>query len=103
MLFLHRRALTVGADGAGRFRRGRGFVDAGIPWTVPGLAAEVYVDESFPKAVGPFGANPASAGHSASSTAPTSSPGRRPARCRRTSTRSTAPKPRSNSVPAVAS
>lgn len=28
-----------------------------------GLAAAVYVDESFPKAVGPFGGNPASAGH----------------------------------------
>jgi N-methylhydantoinase B/oxoprolinase/acetone carboxylase alpha subunit len=63
MLFLYRRALKAGADGAGRFRGGRGFVEAGIPWTVPGLAAAVYVDESFLKAVGPFGANPASAGH----------------------------------------
>ena len=63
MLFLYRRALKAGADGAGRFRGGRGFVEAGIPWTVPGMAAAVYVDESFPKAVGPFGANPASAGH----------------------------------------
>ncbi len=63
MLFLYRRALRAGADGAGRFRGGRGFVEAGLPWTVPGLAAAVYVDESFPKAVGPFGANPASAGH----------------------------------------
>jgi len=56
-------SLKAGADGAGRFRGGRGFVEAGIPWTVPGLAAAVYVDESFPKAVGPFGANPGSAGH----------------------------------------
>jgi N-methylhydantoinase B len=63
MLFLYRRALKAGADGAGRFRGGRGFVEAGIPWTVPGLAAAVYVDESFPKAVGPFGGNPGSAGH----------------------------------------
>ena len=63
MLSLYRRALKAGADGAGRFRGGRGFVEAGIPWTVPGLAAAVYVDESFPKAVGPFGANPGSAGH----------------------------------------
>ena len=62
MLFLYRRALKAGADGAGRYRGGRGFVEAGIPWTVPGLAAAVYVDESFPKATGPFGANPASAG-----------------------------------------
>ena len=63
MLFLYRRPLKAGADGAGRFRGGRGSVEAGIPWTVPGLGAAVYVDESFPKAVGPFGANPASAGH----------------------------------------
>jgi N-methylhydantoinase B len=63
MLFLYRRALHGGADGAGRYRGGRGFVEAGIPWKVPGLAAAVYVDESFPKAVGAFGANPGSAGH----------------------------------------
>jgi N-methylhydantoinase B len=63
MLFLYRRPLKAGADGAGRFRGGRGFVEAGIPWTVPGIAAAVYVDESFPKAVGPFGGNPGSAGH----------------------------------------
>src|SRR5437879_5262439 len=63
MLFLYRRALKAGADGAGRFRGGRSFVEGGIPWTVPGMAAAVYVDESFPKAVGPFGGNPGSAGH----------------------------------------
>jgi N-methylhydantoinase B len=63
MLHLYRRALKAGADGAGQFRGGRGFVEAGIPWTVPGLAAALYVDESFPKAVGPFGGNPGSAGH----------------------------------------
>jgi N-methylhydantoinase B len=63
MLVLYRRALPAGAEGAGRFRGGRGFVEAGIPWTVPGLAAAVYTDESFPKAVGPFGGNPGSAGH----------------------------------------
>jgi N-methylhydantoinase B len=63
MLVLYRRALRAGAGGAGRFRGGRGFVEAGIPWTVPGLAAAVYTDESFPKAVGPFGGNPGSAGH----------------------------------------
>src|ERR1700712_5850045 len=63
MRFLYRRALKAGAGGAGRFRGGRGFVEAGIPWTVPGLAAAVYTDESFPKAVGPFGGNPGSAGH----------------------------------------
>ena len=63
MLLLYRRALQAGAGGAGRFRGGRGFVEAGIPWTVPGMAAALYVDESFPKAVGPFGGNPGSAGH----------------------------------------
>jgi N-methylhydantoinase B len=63
MLFLYRRALPAGAGGAGRYRGGRGFVEAGIPWTVPGLAAAVYTDESFPKAVGPFGGNPGAAGH----------------------------------------
>ena len=63
MLFLYRRALRSGAGGAGRFRGGRGFVEAGIPWSVPGMAAAVYMDESFPKAVGPFGGNPGSAGH----------------------------------------
>lgn len=63
MLFLYRRALPAGADGAGQFRGGRGFVEAGIPWTVPGMAAAAYVDESFPKAVGTFGANPGSVGH----------------------------------------
>jgi N-methylhydantoinase B len=63
MLFLYRRALPAGADGAGRFRGGRGFTEAGIPWTVPGMAAALYVDESFPKAVGPFGGNPGAAGH----------------------------------------
>src|SRR3989442_14501625 len=63
MLFLYRRALRAGADGAGRFRGGRGMVEAGIPWTVPGMAAAVYMDESFPKAVGPFGGNPGGAGH----------------------------------------
>jgi N-methylhydantoinase B len=63
MLFLYRRALAGGADGAGRYRGGRGFREAAIPWTVPGLGAAVYVDESFPKVVGAFGANPGSFGH----------------------------------------
>ncbi|MFI5436152.1 hydantoinase B/oxoprolinase family protein [Rhodococcus baikonurensis] len=62
MLWLYRRALPAGADGAGRYRGGRGFVEAAIPWGVEGLAAAVYIDESFPKAVGIFGANPGSMG-----------------------------------------
>ncbi|WP_433754495.1 hydantoinase B/oxoprolinase family protein [Nocardia sp. CA-135398] len=63
MLYLYRRGLPGGADGAGRYRGGRGFLECSIPWGVPGLGAAVYVDESFPKVVGPFGANPASVGH----------------------------------------
>ncbi|MFF4591451.1 hydantoinase B/oxoprolinase family protein [Amycolatopsis sp. NPDC001319] len=63
MLYLYRRALPGGADGAGQFRGGRGFLEAAIPWGVPGLAAAVYIDESFPKVVGAFGANPGSVGH----------------------------------------
>lgn len=63
MLFLYRRALPAGADGAGHFRGGRGFLESAIPWGVPGVGAAVYIDESFPKAVGTFGANPGSVGH----------------------------------------
>ncbi|MER7558640.1 hydantoinase B/oxoprolinase family protein [Nocardioides sp. NPDC126508] len=63
MLFLYRRALPAGADGAGTHRGGRGFTEAAIPWGVPGLGAAVYIDESFPKAVGTFGANPGAMGH----------------------------------------
>jgi N-methylhydantoinase B len=62
-LLLYRRALPAGADGAGEFRGGRGFVEAAIPWSVPGMAAAVYLDESFPKTVGPFGGNPGTVGH----------------------------------------
>ncbi|MGW4560208.1 hydantoinase B/oxoprolinase family protein [Streptomyces sp. NPDC004365] len=63
MLYLYRRAMPGGADGAGRHRGGRGFLEAAIPWGAPGLAAAVYVDESFPKVVGARGANPGSVGH----------------------------------------
>ncbi|WP_326836937.1 hydantoinase B/oxoprolinase family protein [Amycolatopsis rhabdoformis] len=63
VLYLYRRGLPGGADGAGRHRGGRGFLEASIPWRVPGLAAAVYIDESFPKTVGGFGANPGSVGH----------------------------------------
>jgi N-methylhydantoinase B len=62
MLCLYRRALRCGADGAGAYRGGRSITEAYIPWGVPGMAAAVYVDDSFPKAVGPFGANPSSMG-----------------------------------------
>lgn len=62
MLFLYRRAMPVRADGAGRYRGGRSFVEASIPWSEPGLAAALYIDESFPRLVGPFGGNPGTMG-----------------------------------------
>ncbi|HKN53967.1 MAG TPA: acetone carboxylase subunit gamma, partial [Amycolatopsis sp.] len=58
----YRSARPMGADGAGRYRGGRTLREGAIPWGVPGMAAALYVDESFPKSVGPFGANPGSAG-----------------------------------------
>jgi N-methylhydantoinase B len=77
MLCLYRRALRCGADGAGAYRGGRSMTEAYVPWGVPGMVAALYIDDSFPKAVGPFGANPGSMGRSASSTGwgwPSSSP-----------------------------
>jgi N-methylhydantoinase B len=62
MLCLYRRALRCGADGAGAYRGGRSITEAYVPWGTPGMAAALYVDDSFPKAVGPFGANPSSMG-----------------------------------------
>jgi N-methylhydantoinase B len=63
VLYLSRKALPGGADGAGRYRGGRGFSESTIPWGVPGVGAAVYIDESFPKVVGPFGGNPGTVGH----------------------------------------
>jgi len=54
MLCLYRRALRCGADGAGAHRGGRSITEAFVPWDTPGMAAALYVDDSFPKAVGPF-------------------------------------------------
>ncbi|MBO3745219.1 hydantoinase B/oxoprolinase family protein [Streptosporangiaceae bacterium NEAU-GS5] len=62
MLCLFRRALPCGADGAGTWRGGRSITEAYVPWGTPGMAAALYIDDSFPKAVGPFGANPSSMG-----------------------------------------
>jgi N-methylhydantoinase B len=62
MLCLYRRALPCGADGAGARRGGRSITEAYVPWGTPGMAAALYIDDSFPKAVGPFGANPSSMG-----------------------------------------
>ncbi len=62
MLCLYRRALPCGADGAGAYRGGRSITEAYVAWGTPGMAAALYIDDSFPKAVGPFGANPSSMG-----------------------------------------
>ena len=62
MLYLYRRAMRCGADGAGTRRGGRSIIEAYVPWGTPGMAAALYIDDSFPKAVGPFGANPSSMG-----------------------------------------
>jgi N-methylhydantoinase B len=62
MLCLYRRSLRCGADGAGARRGGRSIEEAYVPWRTPGMAAALYIDDSFPKAVGPFGANPSSMG-----------------------------------------
>ena len=62
MLCLYRRALPCGADGAGQWRGGRSITEAYVPWGTPGMALALYIDDSFPKAVGPFGANPSSMG-----------------------------------------
>jgi hypothetical protein len=50
------------ADGAAARRGGRSITEAYVPWGTPGMAAALYIDDSFPKAVGPFGANPSSMG-----------------------------------------
>jgi N-methylhydantoinase B len=62
VLCLSRRALPCGADGAGTFRGGRSISETYVPWGVPGMALALYIDESFPKMAGPFGANPSSMG-----------------------------------------
>lgn len=62
LLCLYRRAMPCGADGAGAQRGGRSITEAYISWGVPGVALALYVDESFPKVTGPFGANPSSMG-----------------------------------------
>ena len=62
MLCLTRRAMPCGADGAGTYRGGRSIEETYMPWGVPGMALALYIDESFPKTAGPFGANPSSMG-----------------------------------------
>ena len=60
ILYLYRRLLPVGADGAGRRRGGLGFVEATIPWNSPFIQMHLYGNESFAKGQGQLGANPGS-------------------------------------------
>lgn len=58
MVWLHRRLLDGGADGAGRHRGGLGFAEAIIPWNSRAFQPVLYQNESFTKSQGQFGANP---------------------------------------------
>jgi N-methylhydantoinase B len=60
VLYLYRRLLPVGADGAGRRRGGLGFVEATTPWNSPFIQMHLYGNESFTKGQGQLGANPGS-------------------------------------------
>ena len=60
VLYLYRRLLRVGADGAGRHRGGLGFSEAAVPWNSPFVQMHLYMNESFPKGQGQLGANPGS-------------------------------------------
>jgi N-methylhydantoinase B len=63
VLYLYRRLLPVGADGAGRMRGGLGFEEAAICHGSPFLQMALYTNESFPKGQGQLGANPGSRAH----------------------------------------
>src|SRR5436305_13878960 len=49
VLYLYRRLLPVGPDGAGRRRGALGFVEATIPWNSPFLQMHIYANASFAK------------------------------------------------------
>jgi len=59
LLYLYRRFLPAGADGAGLHRGGLGFVEASVPWA-PGTVSSIgmHCNESFPKGQGLLGGNP---------------------------------------------
>lgn len=58
ILYLYRRLLPGGADGAGRHRGGLGFVEATTPWSAPFIQMALYSNESFAKSQGQLGGNP---------------------------------------------
>jgi N-methylhydantoinase B len=60
LLILGRRLLGHGADGAGRHRGGRGFVETTITRNALAFQLALYSNESFTKAQGVFGGNPGS-------------------------------------------
>jgi N-methylhydantoinase B len=60
ILYLYRRLLPMGADGAGRHRGGLGFTEAAVPWNSPFVQMHLYTNEAFPKGQGQLGANPGS-------------------------------------------
>jgi N-methylhydantoinase B len=58
VLYLYRRYLDGGADGAGAHRGGLGFAEAGIPWHAAMTMMHLQMNEAFPKAEGQMGGNP---------------------------------------------
>lgn len=60
VLYLYRRFLRAGADGAGAHRGGLGFAEAGMPWQAARTVMHVQMNEAFPKAQGQMGGNPGS-------------------------------------------
>jgi N-methylhydantoinase B len=95
MLFLYRRALKAGADGAGRFHGGAASSKPGSRGPSRAWPRRCTWTSPSPRPSGRSAPIPPRPGTSGSSMAPTSSPGSPPGRCRRTSTRSAAPRPRS--------
>ncbi len=60
LLFLYRRHLDAGAEGAGRTRGGVGVEQAFVPYGVTHGRAPSHMNESFPKSQGQWGGNPGS-------------------------------------------
>jgi N-methylhydantoinase B len=58
VLYLYRRYLPGGADGAGTSRGGLGFAEAGVPWRAASTMMHLQMNEAFPKAQGLMGGNP---------------------------------------------